>query len=81
MKPDSVLGSYRSHPRALQELTDEYFCILNIYLNSLRMDEIPEDLKRADVLFSLIILERIQELRSAGMIVFLGQGVTLNALS
>lgn len=45
------------------------------------MDEIPEDLKRADVLFSLIRLERIQELRSAGMIVFLGQGVTLNALS
>lgn len=45
MKPDSVLGSYRSHPRAPQELTDGHFCVVNIYLNSLRMDEIPEDLE------------------------------------
>lgn len=79
MKPDSVLGSYKSHPRALQGLIDEYFCILNIYLNSLRMDEIPEDLERADVVSTLLILERIQELRSARMIVFLGQGKALNA--
>lgn len=59
-----MLGSYKSHPRALQELTDENFCVLNIYLNSLRMGKIPEDLERADVVSTLRILERIQELRS-----------------
>lgn len=59
MKPDSVLGSYKSHPRALQELTDENSCVFNIYLNSLRMGEIPQDLERADVVSTLITLERI----------------------
>lgn len=59
MKPDSVLGSYESHSGALQELTDKNFCALSIYLNSLRMGEIPKDLERADVVSRLIILERI----------------------
>lgn len=79
MKPGSVLGSYKSHPRALQELTEENFSVFNVHLNSLRMGEIPEDLERADVVSTLIVLERIQELRSARIIVFLGQGGALDA--
>lgn len=59
MKPDSVLGSYEFHSGALQEITDKNFCVLNTYLNSLRMGEIPEYLERADVVSRLIILERI----------------------
>lgn len=59
MKPGSLLGSYKSHPRALQELTDETFCVLNICLNSVRMGEISEDLERADVVSTRTVLERI----------------------
>lgn len=50
-------GSHESFPKALQELTDENICVLNIYLNSLITGEIPEDLKRANVVSALKIHE------------------------